>query len=884
MARRRSASSLPALLSAYLEECLPAIRREAQGPRVARLVKELVATERWNSFDKFHATTKTLARAYKEAGAAAEVYRAPTGGALGNGRWVIHEAADVRALRAEILAPAKRVLADYAENPWHAVQWSGATTKEGLTGEVLVVDDREELKGLPVQRLRGRFVLTKLAPREAYKPLYQAGALGVLVDTPVKDLPDAVGWAKFGWGSVPIEDGLARLAGVSLSQRQGEALRALCAREKKVTLRVRADIQRYRGEHDVVSGLVRGSGDPQDEVWAVAHSAEPGALDNASGVAVCVEAARVLETLIRQGKLRRPRRTIRFVSGFECYGFFHFLEHGRRLQPPLAGLCVDTLGARPELCGGGLRWHASVPSSAGFVNDLGEAVIRAAMKLGDAGYAYEPRRFVSTEDTLLGDPEYGFPCPWLTNHPFRGYHSSADTPELLHAPGLKLCAAVVAAYLHYLADAATPEALELANWQTAKAVEALRGLGPRRTGAQVALLRESHRRSMRRLQRWLWGGKKQEIHAHFAACERLVRETAARWKPKPPAPRAHALSRHVPRRSAPLAPSPYNTLPELNARLAAAGLPKWIHYWADGVMPLERIAELAEAELGKPVAFEKLAEFFRAMADLGYVRLIEPKAMAAPRKLLADLRRLGVKPGMDLMVHSALSKVGPVQGGPDTVIDALLEAVGRRGTILMPSFNHFAARVYNPLTTPTLNGALPDVFWRRPEAVRSIQGSHAVAAIGPKAAWFCQGHLEQGIWAAESPIGRLVHHGGFILGLGVDHTSSTAYHIGEISLGCGCLDMFGSRDWLVTQDGEVKEVKGLAWRAGACPVSPSKLDPALDRAGKQRHGKVGQADCVLAKAYDVWAMRRRQLRDACPACAIKPHRRREGLYATPVKA
>jgi len=115
-----------------------------------------------------------------------------------------------------------------------------------------------------------------------------------------------------------------------------------------------------------------------------------------------------------------------------------------------------------------------------------------------------------------------------------------------------------------------------------------------------------------------------------------------------------------------------------------------------------------------------------------------------------------------------------------------------------------------------------------------------------------------------------VHGGGYLLGLGVGNDSCTAYHVAEISMPCGCLDQFGSRRRIVDNDGTVRTVNGLAWRAGLCPVSPRHLGPSLDSQGCQRHGKVGQADCFLVKAIDLWRVRREQLKDACPACAIRP--------------
>jgi ABC-type transport system substrate-binding protein len=49
--------------------------------------------------------------------------------------------------------------------------------------------------------------------------------------------------------------------------------------------------------------------------------------------------------------------------------------------------------------------------------------------------------------------------------------------------------------------------------------------------------------------------------------------------------------------------------------------------------------------------------------------------MVTPRRLLRDLHALGVRPGMDVMVHSSLSKIGHVVGGAEAVVDALLAAV-----------------------------------------------------------------------------------------------------------------------------------------------------------------------------------------------------------------
>ena len=49
--------------------------------------------------------------------------------------------------------------------------------------------------------------------------------------------------------------------------------------------------------------------------------------------------------------------------------------------------------------------------------------------------------------------------------------------------------------------------------------------------------------------------------------------------------------------------------------------------------------------------------------------------------IAAELRSLGVRPGGVLLVHSSLSALGYVAGGPEAVVDALQEAVGPEGTL-----------------------------------------------------------------------------------------------------------------------------------------------------------------------------------------------------------
>jgi len=621
---------LPACLRKFCRETIPLLHGSMSGARILGSVRAIVATDRWNAFDRFHDTTRTICSGFERAGAATEVYRIQTGGVPGSGRWTIHEAEDVIGATADIVKPVRRRLADYRRNPWNLVQWSTSTPAEGMTCELVALDSKEECDRVPPRGLLGKMVLTRLG-REAAFEFFKKGAAGLIYDQPVRDRPDATAWAKFSWGSIKIDEASGRLVGLSISGREGDDLRRLIKERGPVTLRVRVNVRRYVGSHDVVSGLIAGEGDPQEEVWSVAHSAEPGAVDNASGVAASIEIARAICGLTAVGRLPPPRRTIRLLESYECYGFFNYLEHRMLPRTPIAGVCVDGVGVKPALCGRALTWHATIPMSAGFVNDLGAAIVRAALRVDNPGYRFAEGPFVSTLDTLLGDPEYGFPCPWISNSPYAGYHSSADTPDVLDPRGLAVCAAAMAAYLYFLAVAGTPEAAEIATWQTQKTLLRLRAPDKKLTPQEVEYIRQQHAVSLKRLSRWLWGPGRGSALAHFRNCELQVgaaaKELALRRTPRKRMSRSTAaIASQVPRRKALLVPTHENLWPDVRKRIRDSGVrTPWALFWADGKRTLAEIAEAVSVETGKEVSLESVAQFFNAHADIGYVDFVPRK-------------------------------------------------------------------------------------------------------------------------------------------------------------------------------------------------------------------------------------------------------------------
>ena len=54
-------------------------------------------------------------------------------------------------------------------------------------------------------------------------------------------------------------------------------------------------------------------------------------------------------------------------------------------------------------------------------------------------------------------------------------------------------------------------------------------------------------------------------------------------------------------------------------------------------------------------------------------------------EIVQKLREVGLEKGDVVMVHTSLKRIGYVCGGAQTVIEALMEVVGKDGTIMMPT-------------------------------------------------------------------------------------------------------------------------------------------------------------------------------------------------------
>lgn len=181
------------------------------------------------------------------------------------------------------------------------------------------------------------------------------------------------------------------------------------------------------------------------------------------------------------------------------------------------------------------------------------------------------------------------------------------------------------------------------------------------------------------------------------------------------------------------------------------------------------------------------------------------KYSAAPvtvETLEKDLKALGVKPGMILLVHSSLSSLGWVCGGPVAVIVALENVLRTYGTLVMPTHSgglsdpegwehppvpkswwepiRKSMPPYDPDFTPTRGvGVIPEVFRKQRDVIRSAHPHLSFAAWGENCFKIVQNHsLENGLGEA-SPLARIYDLDGWVMLIGADHDANTSLHLAE---------------------------------------------------------------------------------------------------------
>jgi len=232
----------------------------------------------------------------------------------------------------------------------------------------------------------------------------------------------------------------------------------------------------------------------------------------------------------------------------------------------------------------------------------------------------------------------------------------------------------------------------------------------------------------------------------------------------------------------------------------------------------------------------------------------ETVAAISEASLRADLHRLGIEPGDSILVMSAISEIGWVEGGAKAVLDALLAAVGPQGSVFGLSFT----RLYElPLSrsdaknvftrdSPAWTGSLSNLMLKHPQSVRSLHPSISFVGIGPRASDILPKHDVSSL--GYYPAYELAQHDNskmLLLGTMEKCPGLATVHVAQNLLGLknDAIGRYGV--YYVDRDGEARLY--VCNYVGGCSRGFHRFYDHYRRAGAVSEGRVGNARCMLAK-------------------------------------
>lgn len=228
--------------------------------------------------------------------------------------------------------------------------YSASTPAEGITAEVVDVGKGRK-EDFADKDLKGKIVLAETGAYQLYRQAIEKGAVGVLAYSLPKYTQPEKNVNSIQFQSIAYADSANQKWAIMLSYQAKEKLKAALAKGPvRVTVKVETKI--YKADELTLVANARGTVKPDERFVYSAHVQEPGANDNATGVATLAEMARTTAMLIQQKKFS-PQRTITFLWGDEIVSTDRYIKDDKTRAAGIKwGLSLDMVGEDVSKTGG----------------------------------------------------------------------------------------------------------------------------------------------------------------------------------------------------------------------------------------------------------------------------------------------------------------------------------------------------------------------------------------------------------------------------------------------------------------------------------------------------------------------------------------------------
>jgi hypothetical protein len=330
------------------------LANELSGDRAFEHIRVLSQWHRDSGMEGFFLAADYVMKAAKEAGLEdVHFIEQPLG----------HPNYTARSAELWMVEPVEVKLADIADHP---VYLADGSHDADLSAELIWIGDANN-DSLDELDVKGKIVLTDKSPGVAVnRAVYGKGAVGVVSYQTSEgrnpmDVPDQIAWSRI---SLTPPEGKQGTFAFILPPRKGELLKKILQTDQmqdffatgkktkggRVVLKakVHTEIGTTPGRTGFVEGWIKGSTYHDQQIIVTAHLQEEksSANDDGSGCANILEIARTFNKLIKEGRIPRPLRDIRFWWTDEISSEYkYFQDHPEEPKKFLADIHQDMVGA-----------------------------------------------------------------------------------------------------------------------------------------------------------------------------------------------------------------------------------------------------------------------------------------------------------------------------------------------------------------------------------------------------------------------------------------------------------------------------------------------------------------------------------------------------------
>lgn len=374
------------------------------------------------------------------------------------------------------VSPGLTKLADYLDLT--AMLASGSTNTD-VEAEIVWVGSGSE-EEIVKTGVEGKIVLSSDSPRSVHANAVKYGALGVVSFNSPRPLEVSLAIPITGISGRGSSDEDLTF-GFFLPPREGHILRDRLLRGEQIRVHATVESQTLEYQLEVPECAIRGTNPEAGEIILTAHLFEgyvkQGANDNLSGSAAILEVARMLKSMIDDGIIERPERTIRFLWVPEFSGTVPWVEeHMSLMNNTLCNINLDMVGINLADSKSFLCLQRTTYGNAHYLNDVMENYYEYVGITNREGLAISGRggylkrivapsgsddpfyfkiddHYGSSDHEVFNDPAVGVPGIMMITWPDLYYHTSQDRSDKCDPTQMKRVCVITAASAYTIASA-----------------------------------------------------------------------------------------------------------------------------------------------------------------------------------------------------------------------------------------------------------------------------------------------------------------------------------------------------------------------------------------------------------------------------------------------